>query len=778
MSLLLLLFSAIYCIHSKPISVRETLFGAQNNINRIDATTSLDIKFSDNTYTKYSLTLNGNTWLNSGDTQYRTNGNWAKLSLDKTDTTTGSNIYGSFSDLNIHWNNGEFIETIRIYKNSPDIIQFIQQFPNGLKKSSTGNADDIISSLPSFVLDNKNLGYAHWSGNMAGSGTQYGKFEGSPSLSGGRDQTGPIVIFNPEMTNALVISALTNHMAMSDHTTTNSNKQKEIQWGIIGNVDQVTAGFNASFIIVTNPNGGGVNRAMRAWGDRQLQYYGKKRGNAHERDYTLQYLGYSTDNGAYYYYETEPNKNYQQTMIDLKSYHDQLNIPTKWVLLDSWWYFKGENSGVKNWTARPDIFPGGMQAVYQATKWKIQAHNRFWALDNVYSDNIPHQTEVGNYDFTWSDKSALPLTTSFWKHLFDINADWGLITYEQDWLSTSEDQIPLLWNSTTFGRDWLMQMGTQAYAHNLSIQYCMDYPRHLMTSVELPAVTQARASGDYHPGNNQWQVGVTAIFTSAIDIAPSKDSYWSQPNPQSGHYSAGTHEPYNRLQSAVLSLSNGPVTFADRIGYSDAKLIMRCCSTNGLVLRPDTSATMIDSYFRYRTGFQNATQMSSGEIWSTYSVISKFKYWYVFGVSLNNALKIYPSDINYDLVGDTNDNWLYYEANDTSTFGKFNYENSLEIKSCKEYNFQLYTLIPIDTYGKDEWYLAGEIDKWITVSAQRFLSISRGSNNDISVSIQGEVGETVNVAFVNGSSMKQQVVPCKIGSSGKMTVKMPQASCS
>ena len=130
----------------------------------------------------------------------------------------------------------------------------------------------------------------------------------------------------------------------------------------------------------------------------------------------------------------------------------------------------------------------------------------------------------------------------------------------------------------------------------------MDFTRHLMTSVELPAVTQARASGDYHPGNDQWKVGTTAIFTSAIEIAPSKDSYWSQPDPQSGHYSAGTKEPYNRLQSAVISLSNGPLAFSDRIGYSDVDLIMRCCSTSGLVLRPDTSATMIDAYFRYRAG--------------------------------------------------------------------------------------------------------------------------------------------------------------------------------
>jgi hypothetical protein len=37
----------------------------------------------------------------------------------------------------------------------------------------------------------------------------------------------------------------------------------------------------------------------------------------------------------------------------------------------------------------------------------------------------------------------------------------------------------------------------------LKIQYCMPYSRHLLQSVEVPAVTQVRASTDYQPGNDQ-----------------------------------------------------------------------------------------------------------------------------------------------------------------------------------------------------------------------------------------------------------------------------------
>ena len=59
------------------------------------------------------------------------------------------------------------------------------------------------------------------------------------------------------------------------------------------------------------------------------------------RDYSLNYLGYSTDNGAFYYYQTEdhqpgkrgppytPGKTYEETLIDVKHYADSIGVPYK-----------------------------------------------------------------------------------------------------------------------------------------------------------------------------------------------------------------------------------------------------------------------------------------------------------------------------------------------------------------------------------------------------------------------------------------------------------------
>jgi hypothetical protein len=40
---------------------------------------------------------------------------------------------------------------------------------------------------------------------------------------------------------------------------------------------------------------------------------------------------------------------------------------------------------VKEWIAMGNIFPDGLDYVYNQTEWPIQGHNRYWAIDNVYA---------------------------------------------------------------------------------------------------------------------------------------------------------------------------------------------------------------------------------------------------------------------------------------------------------------------------------------------------------------------------------------------------------
>ena len=67
----------------------------------------------------------------------------------------------------------------------------------------------------------------------------------------------------------------------------------------------------------------------------------------------------------------------------------------------------------------------------------------------------------------------------------------------------------------------------------------MAWPSHMLQSVEIPAVTSIRVSDDYQPGNYQWDIGVTSIYSYALGLSPFKDVFWTtedQPgNPKYGN---------------------------------------------------------------------------------------------------------------------------------------------------------------------------------------------------------------------------------------------------
>lgn len=139
-----------------------------------------------------------------------------------------------------------------------------------------------------------------------------------------------------------------------------------------------------------------------------------------------------------YYYNTETGKDYEQTLKDVWAYAAQEGIPYRNILLDSWWYYKGVNDGVKEWLPMPSIFPDGMTAVTNFTGPPI-AHNRYWASDNVYA-----KQNGGQWDWLIEGDISLPLTQGFWDWLMESSRNWGLRTYEQVRVGAPR-QCPRLW---------------------------------------------------------------------------------------------------------------------------------------------------------------------------------------------------------------------------------------------------------------------------------------------------------------------------------------------
>lgn len=79
---------------------------------------------------------------------------------------------------------------------------------------------------------------------------------------------------------------------------------------------------------------------------------------------------------------------------------------------------------------------------------------------------------------------------AFWDYLMQVSKQWGLVTYEQDWLDDESYWVSYLTQNATLGRLWLMQMGSGADKSGIAVQYCMSLPRHIMQSIEIPAVVR------------------------------------------------------------------------------------------------------------------------------------------------------------------------------------------------------------------------------------------------------------------------------------------------
>lgn len=142
----------------------------------------------------------------------------------------------------------------------------------------------------------------------------------------------------------------------------------------MGSVASIPDGYTIETMAVLVD--GGFNAAIPRLGSLLRGRYNK--GAQRDGDVTVNYLGYYTDNGAYYYYLTEPNRTYEDTLLDVAVYAQAAGIPYRYFQLDSWWYYKGVAGGVKTWVARPDVFPDGLAGLHAKLQVPMVAHNRYW----------------------------------------------------------------------------------------------------------------------------------------------------------------------------------------------------------------------------------------------------------------------------------------------------------------------------------------------------------------------------------------------------------------
>ncbi|XP_078674668.1 uncharacterized protein LOC144912809 [Branchiostoma floridae x Branchiostoma belcheri] len=707
---------------------------------------------------------------NSADIFFQVSGklySTADGSLKKTNVSDGlgADTLGRYQYKSILWQAGAArVETYyRYYKDTP-VVLFGQKFPDGANGTSVGNPDYTCTGFPTLALEGQAglLGYLSFGGNMFGganirAGEWYYQTEGIRSGITG----GPLAVFDQDL-NTVVLSPFSEFMAASvwHNGTGEAESGGEVNYGIMGQVDNIPPDFDYQTILYY---GKGINQALHEWGGTLMRQYGKSRART-ESDFSSNYLGYWTDNGAYYYYHTEPGKNYEDTMVDAMAYAKEVGIPYRYLQLDSWWYYKGAGGGVKTWDARPDVFPSGLRALYEKIGLPIVAHNRYWAKDTTYA-----KQNGGNYSFIVEKQLSIPTDMMFWDDLFTQSREWGLIVYEQDWLDVEFKGLQATLSSISLGKQWLMQFGQAASSHDLNIQYCMANPRHALQSVQIPAVTQARVSADYHPGNEQWRIGIGSIMAHALGVRPFKDTFWSTSNQTGSPYGHAT-EPYPRLQAAVASLSAGPVGPSDMVKGADVKLIMRSCNAEGLLLKPSRPATAIDLQIA-----QKALQLDlgpKGEVWTTYSDISGLRFGIILAADLQEDWNINAVTAGFgEMMPGMAFTWPLTPS--MMPFGTA--DENLQLKQCGKDDFAVWYTSPFLILGNQTAMIIGETDKWVPMSPQRVKNILMYGNNVV-LSLTGAPGETVTMAFTVGVKGLVEI-SCVLSEAGTATLNLNKETC-
>ncbi len=365
-----------------------------------------------------------------------------------------------------------------------------------------------------------------------------------------------------------------------------------ISWGWHGDLDGVPRGFSSSLVVV-------AGRGMRDALDRYTRLVTNRHGTARppvDADELGRRISYWTDNGAAYWYRTEPGRDTPTTITDTVTDLRERAIPVGAVQLDSWFYphevirpfdtdaWEVPPTGLMEWEPRRDVLPDGIEALRTALgDPPLVTHCRHLSSSSPL---------LADFD-CWTDADrAHPTGPDLYEHWLDRARSWGVETFEHDWLIECFLGVRGLREQVGRATAWQEGIDRLASQRGMTLQWCMASPADLLQTASLSQVTSIRTSGDHGylvgPGFLwNWFLLVNAI-ARGLDLRPYKDVFWSDRD---------NHDRHSEVESLLAALSSGPVGLGDRFGRADRELVMRTCRADGVIVRPDVAIAALDRSF-------------------------------------------------------------------------------------------------------------------------------------------------------------------------------------
>jgi len=503
-----------------------------------------------------------------------------RLGLSRAEATRLSDDIGEATSVIVH--TGDVIASVRAYRDAPMIV-FRIEAARDLAGLETGSYDSPAVGWPVFTPSDRAPGGVDRASSAlafqgcefafpSGAGVALDRFFMLPH----RPPTGwPLLVAAPDG-RTVMIAPLDNF-----HDQTIGLNGGTVRCGWHGDLESVPAGFATELAVIAAAD---ARTCIDTWGSLL-----RRRAGTHRPGRWPDALGsspsYWTDNGAAYWYRTEPGLDVAGSIVAAVDDLRAKGVPIGSVQLDSWWYPHAElrpfntdewivpPSAMIAWEPRSDVLPDGIESLRaRLGSPPLVAHIRHLSSAAPIAEVVPVHVD-GAY--------AAPATSEAYERWLDQCVAWGIETFEHDWLVEVYFGVRSMRAAPGRARVWQEGVDRAARERGITLQWCMGTPADMAQATALTQVTSVRTSGDHGyiatPGQLWAWFCSTNTLARALGLMPFKDVFRADPD------IVGDHGQPEALLSA---LSTGPVGLGDRVGRFDPMLAMRTCRADGRLIKP------------------------------------------------------------------------------------------------------------------------------------------------------------------------------------------------
>jgi hypothetical protein len=416
-----------------------------------------------------------------------------------------------------------------------------------------------------------------------------------------------------------------------------------VRGGWHGDLERVPAGFATDIAVIA---GDGPRACLDTWGRLLLDRAGTVRPGRWP-DALGSRPSYWTDNGAAYWYRTEPGHDPAGSIVAAVNDLRDRGVPLGAVQLDSWFYPHEElrpfdtdewvvpPSAMVAWEERPDVLPEGIADLrHRLGHPPLVAHIRHLAASAPLADEVPVHVD-GPF--------AAPATPEAYERWLDQCLAWGVETFEHDWLVEVFFGVRGLRAEPGRARAWQEGLDRAARERGITTQWCMGTPADMAQTTTLTQVTSVRTCGDHGYIATAGQLWVWFATTNALarslGLMAFKDVFRADPE-----VAGDNGEP----EALLSALSTGPVGLGDRVGRFDPRLALRTCRADGLLVKTHVPVAATDASMMARAGFSR--RLFVAECFSDHPA---GRWAYVVGLHGNPSDDVLVADIALDALGDS-----------------------------------------------------------------------------------------------------------------------------